>query len=76
MEVFVVRPPRQRYWMHILLLLATIFTTLVVGARMEFNFLHQLPVFYTGDDSLSIFPVRLGAAVLASAAGNSLSPSR
>jgi membrane-associated protease RseP (regulator of RpoE activity) len=56
-EVFVVRPQRQRYWIHVLLFLATIFTTLVVGARMEFNFLQRLPVFYTGDDSLSIFPV-------------------
>ncbi len=34
-EVFVVQPPKQRYWLHIVLLLATIFTTLVVGARME-----------------------------------------
>jgi membrane-associated protease RseP (regulator of RpoE activity) len=56
-EVFVPRPPRQRYAVHIALLLATILTTLVVGARMEFNFLHHLPVFYTGEDSLAIFPV-------------------
>src|SRR5437588_7350284 len=39
------RPVRQRYWLHILLLLATCFTTLVVGARMEFNFLNNLPPF-------------------------------
>jgi membrane-associated protease RseP (regulator of RpoE activity) len=57
LEVFVVHPPKQRYWIHILLLLATIFTTLVVGARMQTNFLHKLPVLYTGDDGLSIFPV-------------------
>ena len=57
LEVFVVHPPQQRYWIHVLLLLATIFTTLVVGARMESNFLHKLPVLYTGDDGLSIFPV-------------------
>jgi membrane-associated protease RseP (regulator of RpoE activity) len=56
-EVFVPRAPRQRYWVHLALLLATILTTLVVGARMEFNFLHHLPVFYTGEDSLAIFPV-------------------
>ncbi len=55
-EVFVVHPPKQRYWIHLLLLLITFYTTLVVGARMEFNFLHHLPSFYTGDDSLSIFP--------------------
>jgi len=57
-EVFMVRPPRQRYWIHVLLLLATIFTTLVVGARMEFNFLHRWSCFYTGDDGLAIFPLR------------------
>jgi hypothetical protein len=32
------RAPRQRYWLHALLLLATCFTTLVVGARMQYNF--------------------------------------
>jgi membrane-associated protease RseP (regulator of RpoE activity) len=56
-EVFVVHPQKHRYWIHILLLAATFFTTLVVGARMEFNFLHRLPVFYLGEDSLSIFPM-------------------
>jgi len=29
------RPPRPRYWLHALLLLATCFTTLVMGARMQ-----------------------------------------
>jgi membrane-associated protease RseP (regulator of RpoE activity) len=56
-EVFVVRPPRHRYWLHILLLLITLYTTLVVGARMEFNFQHNLPTFYTANDSMAIFPV-------------------
>jgi membrane-associated protease RseP (regulator of RpoE activity) len=57
-EVFVVKPPKQRYWLHIVLLLATIFTTLVVGARMEFNFQHNQPFFYTSDESISsIFPL-------------------
>jgi Peptidase family M50 len=57
-EVFVVKPPKQRYWLHIVLLLATIFTTLVVGARMEFNFQNSQPPFYTADDGFSsIFPL-------------------
>lgn len=56
-EVFVVRPPQHRYWLHLALLLATFFSTLVVGARMQFNFLHRLPAFYAADDSLDIFPV-------------------
>ena len=57
MEVWVVQPPRHRYWLHGLLLLLTIFTTLVVGARMQYNFDHNLPAFYIGDDALSIFPL-------------------
>jgi Peptidase family M50 len=57
-EVFVVKPPKQRYWLHIILFVTTIFTTLVVGARMEFNFQHNLPAFSLNDDDISIFPVR------------------
>src|SRR5450631_2607324 len=33
------------------------FSTMVVGARMEFNFLHQQPVFSLNDDTLSLFPI-------------------
>src|ERR1700688_1480803 len=51
------RPRRERYWLHALLLLATCFSTLVVGARMEFNFLHNLPPFAAGDEWLPFFPL-------------------
>jgi Zn-dependent protease len=47
--------PRRRYWLHALLLLTTMFTTLVVGARLEFNFLHNLPAFSISDSSLPFF---------------------
>jgi Zn-dependent protease len=50
-EVVYVTRPRQRYWLHLLLLLATFFTTLVVGARLEWNFQHGLPPFLL-DDSI------------------------
>ena len=50
-------PMRQRYWLHALLLVATIFTTLVVGARMEFNFLNNLPPFAFGNDYIPFFKV-------------------
>lgn len=50
-------PPRPRYWIHALLLFATCFTTLIVGARLEFNFLHDLPPFTSGDDFLPFFPI-------------------
>ena len=46
MEVFVAPPPlKRRYWLHTLLLLLTIFSTLVVGARLQYNFDHNLPAF-------------------------------
>jgi membrane-associated protease RseP (regulator of RpoE activity) len=51
------RPPRERYWLHGLLLLATVFTTLVVGARMEFNFLNNVPPFVAGDEYVPFFPL-------------------
>ena len=47
---------KPRYWLHMLLLGLTLFTTLVVGARMQYNFQHNLPCFYAGDDGLDIFP--------------------
>ena len=37
--------------------LGTCFTTLVVGARMEFNFLQNLPPFAAGDEWLPFFPL-------------------
>jgi membrane-associated protease RseP (regulator of RpoE activity) len=52
-QVIYVTRPRQQYWLHILLLLVTFFTTLVVGARLEWNFQHGLPPFLLDD---SIFP--------------------
>jgi membrane-associated protease RseP (regulator of RpoE activity) len=61
-EVVVVPPLKRRYWLHILLLLATVFTTLVVGARMEFNFLHNLPAFSFNDEALPFFPLRWALA--------------
>lgn len=49
------RVPRQRYWLHSLLLLLTCFTTLVVGARMEFSFLHNQAPFVAGDEYIPFF---------------------
>src|ERR1051326_7302929 len=57
-DVFVVpAPPRPRYWLHGLLLILTLITTLVVGARLEYNFLHGLPAFTLQDDTLPMFPL-------------------
>ena len=56
-ETYIIQPPKQRYWLHILLFVATIFTTLVVGAKMEFDFLNNAPPFIHGDEFIPLFPV-------------------
>jgi len=56
MPRWVPSPPKPRYWLHILLLLATCFTTLVMGARMQYNFHRGLPALSVNDDSLPFFP--------------------
>ena len=53
-QVYVIHPLRRRYWLHILLFLATVFTTLVVGARLQYNFSQALPQFQSDAD---IFPL-------------------
>src|SRR6266853_627504 len=54
--VWVIPPPRQRWWLHILLLAATFLSTLVVGARIYANFAAQQPAFSFNDDSIPLFP--------------------
>ena len=55
LELVYLPRPKPRYWLHGLLLLATIFTTLVVGSRMQFNFEHNQPAFSLSDDGF--FPM-------------------
>ncbi len=50
-------PQRQRYWLHALLLVATAFTTLVVGAGLKFNFVNNQPQFTAGNGIVPFFPV-------------------
>src|SRR5262245_7521429 len=45
--------PKPRYWLHGILLVLTIFSTLIVGSRLEWNFQNGLPAFPIDD---SIFP--------------------
>src|SRR5258708_3434534 len=54
-QVYVIPPTRRPWWLHLLLFLATVFTTLVMGARLEYNFLNQLPPFRFDYD---LFPIR------------------
>jgi membrane-associated protease RseP (regulator of RpoE activity) len=54
-QVFIAAPARhRRYWLHILLLLLTLLTTLIVGARLQYNFTHDLPAF---DPDTFVFPL-------------------
>ena len=45
---------RPRYWLHVFLLLLTIFTTLIVGSRLQWEFLNGLPPFFDNN----IFPLK------------------
>ena len=59
-EVFVAQPEqRHRYWLHILLLLLTFATTMLVGTRLELNFLQNKPVLSFVDDWIPLFPLKL-----------------
>src|SRR6202051_2568888 len=55
--VWVIPPPRPRWWLYILFLLLTLCSTMIVGARMEFYFRQSRPVFSLTDDTLSLFPI-------------------
>ena len=56
-------PPTQRLWLHILLLLMTVFTTTLVGAHMQYNFSHNLP-FFDLESDLNIFSVGMRSTEL------------
>ncbi|HVI09766.1 MAG TPA: site-2 protease family protein [Candidatus Binatia bacterium] len=62
MPVYAPVRPRPRYWLHALLLLATCLTTLVTGARMQYNYDHNRPALSFSDEPVHgeivpIFPV-------------------
>jgi Zn-dependent protease len=48
--VYVIPPPRRRLWLHLLLLLLTVFTTLVIGARLAHNFYSNQPAYALDED--------------------------
>lgn len=50
--------PKNRLWLHLLLLALTLFTTTLVGAHMQYNFSHNLP-FFDVERDLDIFTVGL-----------------
>jgi membrane-associated protease RseP (regulator of RpoE activity) len=50
--------PKVRYGVPLLLLVVTFCTTVLVGARLQFNFNHHLEAFATGNELLPLFPVQ------------------
>src|SRR5712692_553240 len=56
-EVWIIQPPRRRLWVHLVLLLATLISTMIVGSRIQFNFARQQPTFSLSDDSPPLFPL-------------------
>jgi membrane-associated protease RseP (regulator of RpoE activity) len=51
-EVVVVQPLRSRYWLHVLLFLATLLSTLCIGARLQYDFDRNTWPFADDDHSL------------------------
>src|ERR1041384_1580324 len=47
--------PQHRYWLNLLLLFATFCTTLVIGARLQWNFDHGFPAFPLDESFLPPF---------------------
>lgn len=48
-RVVIIKPPKRRYWLHILLFLITLLSTLCVGARLQYEFDHNLNFFPFSD---------------------------
>src|SRR6266436_2436485 len=53
--VWVIPPPRQRWWLYGLFFVLTMFSTTVVGARMQFHYIHNQPLFLPDEDFFSPF---------------------
>ncbi len=54
-SVWVLRPPRPRWWLYVLFFVLTMFSTLVVGGRMQLHYLNNQPLFSLDDDFLLPF---------------------
>ncbi len=53
--VFVARPMRRRYRLHAILFIATVFTTLAVGSRLQHNFNRHYPAYSTDADYFPLY---------------------
>src|SRR5438270_7303707 len=48
-RVVVIHPPRRRYWVHALLFVLTLLSTLCIGSKLQYNFNNNLPAFNPDD---------------------------
>jgi Zn-dependent protease len=55
--VWIIQPPRPRWWLYGLFFALTMLSTLVVGARIYANFALRRPAFSFSDESMSLFPI-------------------
>ncbi len=53
--VLVARPMRRRYWLHAVLFVATLFTTLAVGSRLQHNFNRRHPAYAAENDFFPLY---------------------
>jgi membrane-associated protease RseP (regulator of RpoE activity) len=62
-EVWVIDRPRPRWWLYILFFFLTLLSTTIVGAGLQFNYLHHQPMFSLADDvEVSVFPIEWALA--------------
>src|SRR4051812_18687138 len=54
-RVFAVLPPRRPYWLHILLFLVTVLTTLIVGAKLQHDFQMLGDTYFLNDNDFFPF---------------------
>jgi len=57
---------QQRYWLHALLFLLTLYSTTLVGARLAYNFSHNLPAFELENDVRGYLEIFSDPSALAS----------
>src|SRR3954468_2090341 len=54
-RVFTVLPPKRPYWLHILLFLLTVLTTLIVGAKLQHDFQMLGDTYFLNDNDFFPF---------------------
>ena len=59
-QVWIIAPPRQRWWLYVLFFVLTMFSTLVVGARMQDHYLHDQPAFSLDENIFAPFVTWIG----------------